>query len=130
MKSIIFIPAFVVLVNFSCMGQNSINKYSFFGRLYAGDDTSCIKYYFNLANRDIANGEPKLLAMGPGEYPDFKKKYGVQYMSFGCVALDDKNCLTIYNNVIFKYLNSKFGRKWRRRGKKWQRQFRTDVIGF
>jgi len=118
----------VCLLNFKCSGQDSLDKYSFFGRLN-NTDTSCRNYYVNLANKDIAEGNPKLLIMGNREYNFFEKKYGVKDIIFGCIMPDKEDCLKSYNKTIFKYLDSKYGRKWRR-NRKWKRKLSADVIGF
>lgn len=79
------------------------------------------------AHRDIKNKKPRLLLVGgiaPVVYihqEKFEKKYDVEYHDFGCVALN-KKCIEKYNQVVFKYLDSKYGRKWRK-------EVRKDVIG-
>ena len=112
------------MVSINCLAQSSENKYSFFTR-FKSNDTSCNGYYTDLANKDIENGHPMLLEIGlpsvvimrRGHNNDlsFEKKYGVKYEGLGCTTADDRNCLKIYNNTIFKYLDSKYGKKWRRK---------------
>ncbi|MFT2011510.1 carboxypeptidase-like regulatory domain-containing protein [Pontibacter sp. 13R65] len=81
----------------------------------------------NIAQRDIKKKEPRLLIMGgiaPVVYvhqEKFEKKYDVKYYDFGCVAPNEK-CIEQYNQVVFKYLDSKYGKKWRK-------EVRKDVVG-
>lgn len=51
----------------------------------------------------------------------FENKYGVYYYDFGCTA-PDKKCIIRYNQRVFEYLTSTFG-------KGWKKQIRKDVIG-
>lgn len=43
---------------------------------------------------------------------DFQKKYHVRYAMFGCI-MDASPCEHFYNNVVFEYLDKKYGREWR-----------------
>jgi hypothetical protein len=81
----------------------------------------------DIAQRDIRNNKPRLLLAGgiaPVAYPDqhkFEKKFGVAYHEFGDSA-PNQQCMVKYNKVVFKYLDSKYGRKWRK-------EVRKDVVG-
>jgi hypothetical protein len=80
------------------------------------------------AENDIKISEIKVLLIG-GIAPianskqdnRFEKKYRVKYYDFGCIA-DNYDCIEDYNKVIFKYLDSNFGKTWRK-------TIRNDVIG-
>ena len=52
----------------------------------------------------------------------FEKKYGVWFMSLGCIRSSGDN-YTDYNEQVFKYLDKKFG-------KEWKNEIRKDAIGF
>jgi hypothetical protein len=52
---------------------------------------------------------------------NFEKRYTVKYHDFGDSPQSIK-CSTAYNNVVFAFLDKKFGKSWRR-------DARTDVIG-
>jgi hypothetical protein len=78
-----------------------------------------------VAQEDIRKGNPKLLLVG-GIAPTivigqekFEKKFGVQYYDFGCIT-EDYVCIREYNYEVFRFLDSEYGKKWRR-------QVRTDV---
>jgi len=79
------------------------------------------------ARTDIKAGKPMLLLSGgiapvfsPRE-DNFEKKYTVKYHDFGDTPQSIK-CSTAYNNVVFGFLDKKFGKSWRR-------DARADVIG-
>ncbi len=79
------------------------------------------------ALNDIRNGKIKLVLCG-GISPLFyknqeedEKKYGFTYYEFGCLPIEDE-CIEAYNDVIFDYLDKKFGNKWRF-------EVRKDVLG-
>lgn len=82
----------------------------------------------DIAKRDIDKNKPRLLFSGgiaPVIYSDqdkFEKKYGVKYSDYGCVT-PSYECIEQYNKEIFKYLDNKFGKSWRR-------EIRKDVIGY
>jgi len=89
----------------------------------------CSSINEDTAKFDIQNGKPRLLLVGgivPGIEPgqeNFEKKYGIIYYDFGCVVPGPYECIIEYNNVIFEYLDDKFGKEWRK-------EVRKDVIGF
>jgi len=89
----------------------------------------CISINADTAKSDIQKGNPELLLVGriaPVEYPrdkEFEKKYDIEYYDFGCVVPGPDECIIEYNNVIFEYLDDKFGKEWRK-------EVRKDVIGF
>lgn len=80
------------------------------------------------ARHDIANNNMRILLPG-GLIQEttnardslFEKKYQVRFLSQGCVRLpgEDQHA---YNGEIFKYLDKKYGRRWRR-------EIRQDAIG-
>lgn len=81
----------------------------------------------DIAQSDIRNQRQRLLLVG-GIAPvvciyqnRFEKKYKVKYHDFGCIA-PNHECITKYNQIIFKYLDKKYGKKWRK-------EVRKDVIG-
>jgi hypothetical protein len=93
--------------------------------------TDCSAFpHFNeaTAQKDIAEGKPKLLLVGsiaPVYYvgqDKFEKKYKVYYYDFGCTP-DYDECILAYNKKVFAYLDKKYGDKWRK-------EVRQDVIGF
>ena len=51
----------------------------------------------------------------------FEKEFNIVYHEFGCVA-PNHDCILKYNQVIFKYLDTKYGKRWRK-------EVRKDVIG-
>ena len=62
-------------------------------------------------------GSPKL------KWDDkFEEKYGLRFISQGCVRSSADN-EAAYNQVVFSYLDKKYGNKWRAK-------IRKDVIGF
>jgi len=78
------------------------------------------------ANRDIAQGKPRLLLIGSiaptcnsSQDSLFEKQYGVLYYDFGCQPPAD-TCIKKYNLTIFQYLDKIFGEIWRK-------QIRQDV---
>ncbi|TAN01815.1 MAG: hypothetical protein EPN39_01295 [Chitinophagaceae bacterium] len=77
---------------------------------------------------DIKDGKANLLVSGsiaPIIYSTdkaFTEKYKIGYDIFGCVPPDMQQCLVFYNQTIFKYLDAKYGRMWRK-------DVRKDVIG-
>ncbi|PVY36083.1 FEKKY domain-containing protein [Pontibacter virosus] len=81
----------------------------------------------DIAQRDIKKNKPRLLIVGgiaPVVYvhqEKFEKKYDVKYHDFGCVAPNEK-CIEQYNQVVFKFLDSRYGKKWRK-------EVRKDVVG-
>ena len=80
-----------------------------------------------IAELDIKNGKPNLLLIGgiaPVVYMDqykFEEKYDVEYKDYGCTP-PAQECVEQYNKRIFEYLDSQYGRSWRRK-------VRKDVIG-
>lgn len=80
-----------------------------------------------IAKSDVEQGIPKLLLIG-GIAPVYlkdqektEKKYGFQYYDFGCTP-PPKQCVLLYNQIVFKHLDEKFGKTWRN-------EVRSDVIG-
>lgn len=91
-------------------------------------DVVCDHYDAKVAYNDILIGKPRLLLQGgiaPVLYrnqPIFEQKYNVGYYDFGCIRSDAEDCIISYNKVIFSYLDSTYGKKWRK-------EVRKDVIG-
>jgi hypothetical protein len=79
------------------------------------------------AQKDIKAGKPMLLLSGglaPVSSPkedNFEKRYTVKYHDFGDAPQNIK-CSAAYNNIVFAFLDKKFGKSWRR-------DARADVIG-
>ncbi|HTK21250.1 MAG TPA: hypothetical protein VL442_17145 [Mucilaginibacter sp.] len=88
--------------------------------------TSCSFGYVK-AQKDVKAGKPLLLLSGgiaPVASPKedkFEKRYTVKYHDFGDVPQSIK-CSMAYNNVVFSFLDKKFGKSWRK-------DARADVIG-
>ncbi len=122
-----------------------VNKLSFSGLGYDNTDTTVIinnevsdfKFIIstecnvraneNRALQDIQDGKPKLL-LASGDAPIiyksdqyFSDKYKVYYYDYGCLP-EKKECMIQYNKSIFKYLDQKFGKAWRK-------EVRKDIIG-
>ncbi|MFD0991029.1 hypothetical protein ACFQ1R_13050 [Mariniflexile jejuense] len=80
-----------------------------------------------IAESDLKNENPKLILIGgiapivDFEDGKFANKYGIQFYDYGCTP-PPLECVYQYNNVIFEYLDNKFGKKWRE-------EVRQDVIG-
>ena len=81
------------------------------------------------AKRALEDGNAELLLVG-GISPTivigqekFKRKYGVDYYEFGDVPWFSNEEIARWNRVIFEWLNEHYGARW-------QRDVRTDVIGF
>lgn len=81
-----------------------------------------------IAEKDIKKGKIKLLLVGSiapianSKYDlVFQDKYKVFYYDFGCNA-PAQECIIQYNEKIFEYLDSRFGKQWRN-------EIRKDVIG-
>lgn len=80
-----------------------------------------------IAEIDIKFNKPRLLIIGGiasviyKNQEKFERKYKIEYFDFGCVSPDEE-CIKQYNKCIFKYLDTKFGQKWRD-------EVRKDVVG-
>lgn len=80
-----------------------------------------------IAYRDLEANTPQLLLKGGiapiryGNEEQFENRFSVKYNDFGDTGPVDE-CVLQYNQVIFKYLDTKYGRRWRR-------SVRKDVIG-
>jgi hypothetical protein len=84
------------------------------------------------AEDDIKEGKLRILFPGGfGGMPDFssiadkefQKKYRVEFFSQGCLRSGEHEDEAGYNQVIFDYLDKKYGRAWRY-------ELRDDAIGF
>ncbi|WP_348744847.1 hypothetical protein [Tenacibaculum sp. 190524A05c] len=81
-------------------------------------DTDC-EYSAEQAEKDWKNGRPKLLLFGSivptgnSQYDiKFEKSYGIEYFDFGCTP-PTAECIKIYNERIFRFMDEKYGKKWR-----------------
>jgi len=81
----------------------------------------------SIAQIDIIEGRPRLILKGGMVVSKihgqeiFETNYGIKYYDFGCISLDQES-ITSYNKVIFKFLDKKYGKKWRK-------EVRKDVVG-
>jgi hypothetical protein len=87
----------------------------------------CSGYNESVAQQDIADGKPRLLLQG-GMAPvrragdaAVEKQFNVAYHDFGCVRPAEDRCLKEYSQVVFAYLDKKYGKAWRT-------QVRKDVL--
>lgn len=99
--------------------------------IVASSDTSYAdanRMYFK-AQRDLKEGNATLYIIGgvsPVYYrgqKKFKRKYGIDYYDFGCVADYSYQEIREYNDALFLWLDENYGEKW-------QRDVRKDVVGF
>ena len=81
-----------------------------------------------IAKSDINKGVFCLFVQGgiaPIVYKEdleFEKKYNVNISDFGCTGVNEK-ISSAYNQEVFKFLDKKYGKKWRK-------ELRKDIIGF
>ena len=86
------------------------------------------------ADRDIENGEPRLIICFSFEgkkergrdafyanQHEFEEKYGITYKLYNCTVENEK-CVENYNKQVLKHLRRNFGRTWKR-------EVREDVYG-
>ena len=78
------------------------------------------------ALKDIKKGKPKFfvghdLTIVQSNDKEFQSKYGVTFNYFGFTAPPEE-CMRAYNQTVFEYLDTKFGKQWRN-------EVRQDVIG-
>lgn len=111
--------------------QRCTSDYSFQLRPFSDADslyTEYSEFTTEGALRDIANNNMRILLPG-GLIQEtinasdslFEQKYHVRFLNRGCVRLPGEDQNT-YNQEIFKYLDNKYGRRWRR-------EIRQDAIG-
>lgn len=91
--------------------------------------STCTELNQSYALSDIRTGKLKLFLQS-GDPPtiyssqkSFTKKYKVQFYEFGDLIRYPYDCLVMYNQTIFKHLDERFGRKWRK-------NFRPNVPGY
>lgn len=91
--------------------------------------TDCPGFSAGKALKDIKGNKAHLLlygsiapVIGPSD-KEFKKKFGVAYMIFGDDETVREECKKLYNQVVFDYLDKKFGKKWRE-------EVRKDIVGY
>jgi hypothetical protein len=84
------------------------------------------------AKADLKKGNARILFPGGfGGMPDFnaeedqlfQRKYGIDFFSQGCTRSGENENEAAYNQVVFAYLDKKFGKAWRE-------ELRPDAIGF
>jgi hypothetical protein len=87
----------------------------------------CPAFNAQTAQQDLAKGKPKLFLLG-GIAPlrragdaAVEHQFGFVYHDFGCVRPTDDRCLAAYSQVVFAYLNKKYGSRW-------QTHVRHDVL--
>jgi len=91
--------------------------------------TDCSGFNAVKALKDIKENKAHLLLYGsiaPVIRPsdkEFKDKFGVAYMIFGDDETVREECKKSYNQVVFDYLDIKFGKKWRE-------EVRKDIVGY
>ena len=81
-------------------------------------ETEC-EYSKEQAEKDWKNGNPKLLLVGSiaplaksRSDKRFERNFGVKYLDFGCTP-PIIDCILIYNQRIFEFLDNKYGSSWR-----------------
>lgn len=78
----------------------------------------CKSFNRRKAIKDIKHGKAVLFVNTKASQSDqlankkFKEKYGIGF-EFNDFILPAEECLTIYNQTVFEYLDSKFGKQWR-----------------
>lgn len=84
----------------------------------------CASYNSSVAQHDITSSKPRLLLQGGiatlrrVEDSSIEKKFGFVYEDFGCVKPADERCLQEYSQIIFTYLDKKYGTAWRAKVRK------------
>ncbi|WP_461056280.1 FEKKY domain-containing protein [Spirosoma arcticum] len=84
----------------------------------------CASYNPSVAQQDIASSKPRLLLQGGiapvrrAEDSSIEKQFGFVYEDFGCVKPADDSCLQEYSQVVFTYLDKKYGTAWRAKVRK------------
>ena len=126
---IIILLAFIPLFSFSqeTVNKNKLERSNYFFNYKVKDCSKAVFY----AEQDIKNGKLTLYSSA-GMIPrskkesertiKFMKKYKLKYSNFGCLAPNYK-CVAKYNNQIFDYLTSKYGKRWMKKMDKY-------IIGF
>lgn len=79
---------------------------------------NCKSYNERKAIKDIKQEKAivfvniKLSQSNPTANKQFKDKYGIDF-EFNDFGLPADDCMTIYNQIIFEYLDNQFGKQWR-----------------
>ncbi|SRX52583.1 hypothetical protein [Aequorivita sp. CIP111184] len=120
-----------IILSISAFGQEEIEtvnsnnfQNSYVSKIISADNISEAEKF---AKEDIENNSLFLIVPGgiaPIIYAsdfDFKSKYGVSIINFGCEPLDKKVAVA-YNMKVFDLLIANYG-------KKWLKEIRDDVIG-
>lgn len=89
--------------------------------------TTICNYNDIVAENDWKSNNPKLFLFGSispiantKNDIKFEKKYKIQYYDFGCTP-EVQECIKLYNEQIFIFLDKKYGTKWRN-------EVRKDVL--
>jgi hypothetical protein len=134
------IVLFALFVSFYCKAQKvdsliaQADSISLLSRPYFTLESYQPESRYNArgAATDIESKKIRILFSGGfGGMPDFKnekdkrfqKKYKVEFYSQGCLRYGINDDEEGYNKTIFKYLDSKYGKSWRK-------EIRKDAIGF
>ena len=78
----------------------------------------CKSFNKQKAVKDIKQGKAILFVNAKTNQSDqpankqFKEKYGIGF-EFNDFGLPSEDCMIIYNQTVFEYLDSRFGKQWR-----------------
>lgn len=126
-KIFIFFSLFTIQLGFAQSGKPSIDDINSSGAVrisFVENEVEAKK----LAQIDIEN-KVLVLFLQSGissiTYPNdtlFQNKYNLFYFELGCVS-QEPSIIESYNLQVFKFLDGKFGKDWRKK-------IRKDIIGF
>ena len=126
-KIFIFFSLFTIQLGFAQSGKPSIDVINSSGAVrisFVENEVEAKK----LAQIDIENQILVLFlqsGISPITYSNdiiFENKYNLFYFELGCVS-HEPSIIESYNFQVFKFLDSKFGKDWRKK-------IRKDIIGF
>jgi hypothetical protein len=127
-----FIITFLILYHTNSKAQNKIlpdveSNNSTAAKITFADTLKNCMVIDEWFKSDVKTHKTFLFIQG-GEAPhvyttdkNFEKKYKIHFNDLGCIVLDLK-CITRYNNQVFDYLTSIYG-------KKWVKEIRKDIVG-